>query len=325
MEQVDALISASRIPDTIKLIPTYGGDRKGLTAWLSIVDTTLALYEALSNTDLYGVWVQQIRNKIIGEAMKALEGGRANMTWPEIKRSLTDYFGDKRELSTLTQEIPYLRQGNKSLHEYYHSCGNLLNTIEDKIRLDPLNEGHEDAIMRVLSEQVKNGFIDGLNDPYDKYTRNYRPATLLDAYQCAQQQVAAEERKTFKRFQPKPKPLQQQQQQYQNQPQRQPQYRPNTQQTAPNRTNAQSGQFRTNGYNNQNYNNRPTPMEVDQSIRSRQTFKAKRPGSDFHANMASNQPQEVLENVLEEESEEQEECAEVNFQALFRPSPRKWR
>lgn len=303
MEQVDALISASRIPDTIKLIPTYSGDRKGLTAWLSIVDTTLALYEALSNTDLYGVWVQQIRNKIVGEAMKALEGGRANMTWPEIKRSLTDYFGDKRELSTLTQEIPYLRQGNKSLHEYYHSCGNLLNTIEDKIRLDPLNEGHEDAIMRVLSEQVKNGFIDGLNDPYDKYTRNYRPATLLDAYQCAQQQVAAEERKNLKRFQPKPKMLQQQQ--YQTQ--RQPQYRPNTQVAPPQfKQGTQSAQYRNNRPQPGNSNNAPTPMDVDTSIRSRQTFRGNRPG-DFHAHLASDQDdEEQIENEIEE--------GEVNFQ-----------
>lgn len=39
VEQVEALINASRIPDTIKLIPNYNGDKKGLTAWISIVDT----------------------------------------------------------------------------------------------------------------------------------------------------------------------------------------------------------------------------------------------------------------------------------------------
>lgn len=71
-EQIDAIINVSRVPDTIKLIPQYSGDRKGLKHWINIVDATLVLYEEIRGTRLYTVWMQQIGNKILGEKNDAL-------------------------------------------------------------------------------------------------------------------------------------------------------------------------------------------------------------------------------------------------------------
>jgi hypothetical protein len=52
--------------------------------------------------------------------------------------------------------------------------------------------------MRVLGQMIKDAFIDGLNEPYSSYTRNFRPETLVKAYQCATDQHNANARKREK-------------------------------------------------------------------------------------------------------------------------------
>lgn len=311
-EQLEQIINASRIPDPIKLIPPYTGDKKGLTAWLSIVDTTLALYEGLRDSLPYRVWVQQIRNKITGDALKALEGGHANITWPEIKQALSDYFGDKRELSTLTQNIPHLRQGKFNVHDYYNHCSNLYSAIENKIRLDPENAGHEAAIMRVIANQVKNGFIDGLREPYDQLIRNYKPDTLHEAYTAACEQIAAADRKNLWKRTPRAQTSQYDEQKPQNSNKyqhnndnknnqfRKPQNPPQQpfQQNPP-----RSSQFR----NNEKWSPAPTPMEVDPSIRSRNSYRM----NNQHLNAMS--AQEISNDPPQEEGgDEYEQFSETD-------------
>lgn len=195
VNQLEELIKGSRIPDTIKLIPNYEGDPKTLSSWISSVDTTLNLYATIRNTNIYNIWVAQIRNKIVGEANDALNSSHTPRNWNEIKNTLIEFFGDKRDLSTLNQKISHLCQANKSLEVYYHECTNLLTDITAKINLDPENAGHTDHILRYVRNMIKDAFIDGMNEPYSAYTRNFRPDTLVEAYHCAKEQISADTRK----------------------------------------------------------------------------------------------------------------------------------
>lgn len=195
VNQLDELINGSRIPDTIKLIPTYAGDPKTLSSWISSVDTTLDLYATIRNTNIYNIWVAQIRNKIVGEANDALNSSHTPRGWNEIKSTLIEFFGDKRDLSTLNQKISHLHQGKKSLEVYYHECTNLLTDITAKIILDPQNDGHTEHILRYIRDMIKDAFVDGMAEPYSAYTRNFRPTTLIEAYHCAKEQISADTRK----------------------------------------------------------------------------------------------------------------------------------
>lgn len=112
-----------------------------------------------------------------------------------MRATLIEYFGDKRDLSSLDQKVGHLTQGNKTLEEYYHESTNLLSDISAKINLDPTNAGHTEHIMRYVRNQIKNAFIDGLNEPYSSFARTCRPDTMVEAYHFVREQVSSDERK----------------------------------------------------------------------------------------------------------------------------------
>ena len=125
IQQIETLINASKIPDTIKQIPTFDGNKKTLTNWLNQVDATLQLYVSIRNSALYRIWMQHIRQKIVGVANEALNSAHVATDWLEIKETLVNYFGDRRELSTLLQTIPSLKQTHKTVDDFYHEYSSL--------------------------------------------------------------------------------------------------------------------------------------------------------------------------------------------------------
>ena len=196
--EIDRCLKESQIPDTIKQLPSYNGDAKLLATWIESVDRVLALYKNVQNTESYKIWLSQIRNKITDKANEALLKNHTPLVWENIKETLISYFGDKRDLSTLGGKIPYLRQKDKTLDEYYHEVEGLFADINANIHLDPDNAGHEAAIMKVLEVSIRNAFIDGLKENVGTYTRSGRPKDLLQAYQIAKDYDNAEERRREK-------------------------------------------------------------------------------------------------------------------------------
>lgn len=186
---VTQAINASRIPDTIKLLPTYDGEPKLLKTWIDSVESILNLYRPLRGNPIFNVWLLHIKHKLIGKASDALT--RTPLVWNDIKQTLIEHFGDQRDLTTLSQNIPFLKQNEKSITEFYHECSELYADMNAKISLDNNNEGHVEPIMRMIGAMIRDAFVDGLNEPYSSYTRNYRPGTLIEAFQCASEQYAA--------------------------------------------------------------------------------------------------------------------------------------
>lgn len=196
--EIEKCLRESQIPDTIKQLPNYNGDAKLLATWIDSVDRVLALYVKVKHTESYQIWLSQIRNKITEKANEALMKNHTPLVWENIKETLISYFGDKRDLSTLTGKIPYLKQKDRTLDDYYHEVEGLFADINANIHLDPDNAGHEAAIMRVLEVSIRNAFIDGLEEDIGIYTRSGRPKDLLQAYQIAQDYDNAVERRKEK-------------------------------------------------------------------------------------------------------------------------------
>lgn len=57
-----------RIPDPIKTIPTFDGNKKQLSAWLTTAERTLELFRARVTQDAFSIYGQTIINKIEGKA-----------------------------------------------------------------------------------------------------------------------------------------------------------------------------------------------------------------------------------------------------------------
>lgn len=61
-----------RIPDPIKSLPSFDGNRKQLTAWLTTAEETLNLFKGRVNDQLFKMYVTAVTNKIEGKAKDIL-------------------------------------------------------------------------------------------------------------------------------------------------------------------------------------------------------------------------------------------------------------
>ena len=184
------VINASKIPDPIKFLPVYQGDTKTLHHFLNAVENVIAIYEEvrLGNPAIFNVWLGVIRSKITDKANEALIARNVGNDWAAIRLTLIDFFGDKRDLSTLCQKIPYLKQNKKSVDQFYREVNELSSNINQKIVLDQRYTGHVNAVMIFVNEITKNAFIDGLNNPYNLTVRSFRPNSLEEAKSAAEEQ-----------------------------------------------------------------------------------------------------------------------------------------
>lgn len=132
----------------------------------------------VAHPEVYASWLSMIRNKVTGRANEALVVRNTNREWNNIRTTLIDVYGDRRDLSTLIQQIPYMRQKNNDVATFYRECSELVQNINQKIALDDRYENHVNAVMLFANDLIKNAFIDGLNDPVSGNVRSYRPESL---------------------------------------------------------------------------------------------------------------------------------------------------
>lgn len=188
---IQDVINGSKIPDPIKFLPNYDGDTKTLHHNLQAVGNVLDIYANVqaANPAMFNIWMGAIRTKIIGKANEALIARNVGLVWVDIRLTLIDYFGDKRDLSTLCQKIPYLRQNNKNVENFYKEVNELTSNINQKVVLDERYTGHKNAVMTFVYDITMNAFIDGLIDPYNLLVRGFRPRTFEEAKSAAEEQI----------------------------------------------------------------------------------------------------------------------------------------
>lgn len=323
------IINGSRIPDPIKFLPEYNGEAKTLHHWITTTGNLVALYEEVRVTspNIFAAWIAAIRAKITGKAHEALVSRNTANEWNAIRQTLVEYFGDSRDLSTLVQKIPYLRQRAKTVADFYKETTELTSDINQKVVLDARYAGHENAVMTFVSELMKNSFIDGLNEPYNLTVRGFRPLTLEEAKSAAEEQVQSaqrnrhfasrnQNRQSYLEVQPQTSwqrnPAEQRQQfqslpQRQNADQRQRPFVPrqnfeNVAQQFPPRQNFQANAPQANA----------PQANADVSMRSRQIPMETSQRSRFQV---ANTEQEQVEEVLEESPDDLDEPFndEINF------------
>lgn len=201
----------TKIPDIIKIIPGYSGVERELPSWLESVEKKLECAKTFVPEDkldlVMPIWHSLIRDKITGKANEALLMSNTDCKWEAIKTKLKERFGDKRDLSTILNKIPYLRQSNKNVEEFYVECDGLLSDINAKIMLDDNMRLCAQTVMASYEAMITNAYIDGLHEPISSLTRTSRPDSLLSAYQHAlDQSNAANRRKERTKIETKSNP-----------------------------------------------------------------------------------------------------------------------
>lgn len=148
-----------RIPDPIKGLPTFEGNRKQLAQWLTTARQTLNLFDEYANDVQKKVYLQAVINKISGSARDAICVAGDIATFDDVEKVLTHALGDKRDIATYKSMLWQNRMSEKvDLHLYYKRTCETVQNIKNIAKLRPQYADHWAAIDLFIEEDLCRPF-----------------------------------------------------------------------------------------------------------------------------------------------------------------------
>lgn len=109
-----------RIPDPIKSLPSFDGNRKQLSTWLTTTEETLNLCKDRVTGEVFKMYLTAVINKIEGKARDILCLAGSINDFESLKEILFDAFGDRQELSTYKCKLWQNKMvDGMTIHKYY--------------------------------------------------------------------------------------------------------------------------------------------------------------------------------------------------------------
>lgn len=153
------------------------------------------------NTENNYIAVGILRNKITGTANDKLASFNTVLNFKAIIARLDQCFGDKRSLQALENELSILRQGEKSISDFYNLVDQHLTLIINKNKMSYPNN---DDIANALNERARDNalrvFISGLKRPLSDILFSARSTDLPTALATAQELESDQRRQEFARI-----------------------------------------------------------------------------------------------------------------------------
>lgn len=172
-----------KIPDPIKSIPKFEGNRKQLTAWLNTAENTLNVFKDLVSEQQYNIFVTAIINKIEGKARDIICLAGNPQSFTEIKQILTNALGDRQELTFYKSQLWQTKMAeNMTVHKYFNKCKEITQNIKSLAKQKQLYRDHWEAINSFIEEDALAAFLAGLTEPYFGYAQASKPDDMEGAY-----------------------------------------------------------------------------------------------------------------------------------------------
>lgn len=206
-----------RIPDAIKEIPTFSGNKHELRNFIDHVDEVVNICEPIyPDPNQKKIITRTLRSKIKGDASNVLEMYSASGTWQLMKDCLTEHYTDKEDEGTLIKELNSLSQRNDDIDTYFARVSSVVNRLNSWLATHtPVNT------LQVVTEAKRHwylqlaltAFLTGLKEPLATIIRTRDPKTL----QAARSHCLAEQNfhirknitltEVYKKPMPPPKPM----------------------------------------------------------------------------------------------------------------------
>lgn len=175
------------IPDPIRNIPVFNGNRKEVLAWVEDAEETLNAYDSYKNDPIYSQIERAVKNKITGEAKEVLIAAGNPKHWNEIKDVLLNAYGDRRDITSHIQSLFYIRQGKNNLSDYYNKIRQIDTAIKSSAASMEDYKSHAKVINSFVSLITLTRFVDGLSEEISMHVRSCRPDSLEHAYEITMQ------------------------------------------------------------------------------------------------------------------------------------------
>lgn len=174
--------------DIIKSVPEFRGDANRYVSWRQAAVTAHKLFEPFAGSSKYYQAVAILRNKIIGNADSVLSTYNTVLNFHAIIERLDFAYSDKKSIYTLEQELSTLRQGQKTLLQFYDEVEHKLTAIVNKVLMSHQNDPSLIASFNIKYRQdALRVFISGLRKPLCTTLFSCKPTDLPSALAMAQE------------------------------------------------------------------------------------------------------------------------------------------
>lgn len=172
------------IPDPIKELPSFDGNRKQLMGWIAKVETTLNVFRAIVPVDIFNLYEIAVSNKIIGRANDVLCQQGSPHDFETVKSILLKAFGEKvSAFSTYKSQLWQLKLStNMSIHKYYSIHNDLVDKIKIIAKQNPIYRNNWEAINCFINEDALAAFIAGLSEEYYGHVQAAQPKDVEEVY-----------------------------------------------------------------------------------------------------------------------------------------------
>lgn len=173
--------------DAYKVIPEFSGDQKQYRSWREQVVRRMKLIENYKDHPKYEAALGIIRAKITGAASDILINNDTAYNIDAIIDSLDFSYADQRPLYVVEAEMTGIRQGGKTLQEYYDSINRALNTVITKIVMTYKNKDEQKSLNDQMQQKAVRTFIIGLKSATTRgILYGQTPKSLSAAFAIAQ-------------------------------------------------------------------------------------------------------------------------------------------
>lgn len=184
--------------DIVKSVPEFKGDVARYVSWRQAAVTAHKVFEPYEGSSRYYQAVAILRNKVVGNADAALSAYNTVLNFKAIIARLDFTYMDKKSIFTLEQELSTLRQGQRTIIQFYDEVERKLTAIINKVIMS--NEGNS-SLIQVLNqkyrEQALRVFVSGVRTPLCDTLFSCKPADLPSALALAQELEANQNRYHF--------------------------------------------------------------------------------------------------------------------------------
>lgn len=251
--------------ESYKAIPEYSGKQHEYRSWRNQVYRRMNIINDFKAHPKYEAALAIIRAKITGAAADILTNNKTPYNIRCILKTLDAAYTDQRPLYAIEAEMVSIKQNDKNIHQYYNAINFALNAIISKVVMSYNNTNEQRSLIIEAQKKAIRTFIVGLRFRTMRHILyGQQPKTLSEAYTIAQtvfydnEHLQLEQSSFVARAQP-----QQQGRACANG------NKPRNEWNQPRNNDTRNGQV-WNQPRNDNTCNRPTPMEVDGSNRTRQ-------------------------------------------------------
>lgn len=174
--------------DSFKALPTSNGDKAKYRSWISLVEKMFNSIQNFNRHPNYVAALDIVRAKIIIDgASGLLENNYTKRNIGAILSRLDFSYADQRPLYVIEPEMTSIKQGNRTLHEFYDSINQALNLVVSKINMTYLNEASQKDMLKEANQKAIRTFIMGSNNQFIRSTLyGDSPKTIAQAYAIAQ-------------------------------------------------------------------------------------------------------------------------------------------